>query len=528
MAVVGAVAVLLSGCGGGRHRSSPRTTPAPAPPPPARPVPELSYGLAAVPPGNWNVLAAGADTPALTQVVDQVWPSVFHTGPNFSPRLDTTFVTSATETSSVPQTIVYRINPKAVWSDGTPITGADFAYTWQAQSGQAGFSDVGGKPYTPASTAGYSQISAVRFTASSPDVVTVVFSAPYADWHSLFSHIIPAHVAERVGFDAGFTDPVADLVSGGPYEVVSYDPTGTVRLVRNPGYWGPPAAAPALDFVFVPDPAQIGAALRAGQLSCAGVQADASTLSPLRKSAALAVRVAPGDEYLDLDFRESGGPLAADTLRAAVSAAINRAGLVSHVVGAVDPGAAPVANRFLVPGQPGYHAGGPVPPPVSAGAGAHTATPLRLVSGQDPLAVAASRVVVADLAVAGIAVTATAVASLPAVLTSEDWDMAVEVRPRTPFPGLSLDVYRSGSATNVDGFASPAMDALLQSAAAASGTARATLIDEADQLAWTDHVDLPLVALPTAVVCQSGVTGVAPNPAPEGPAYDANSWGAGM
>ncbi|MGH9116199.1 MAG: ABC transporter substrate-binding protein [Acidimicrobiales bacterium] len=525
VAVVAAV-VLVSGCSGGHHRGSPRTTPSPAPPPPppARPVPELSYGLAAVAPANWNVLAAGADTPALTQVIDQVWPSVFHTGPNFSPQLDTSFVSSATETSSAPQTIAYKINPKATWSDGVPITGADFAYTWQAQSGQAAFTDVGGKPYTPASTAGYSQIAAVRYTAFNPDDVTVVFSNPDADWQSLFSHLVPAHVAKRVGFDAGFTDPVADLVSGGPYEVVSYDPTGTVRLVRNPDYWGPPAAAPALDFVFVPDPAQISAALRAGQLSCAGVQADAATLAPLRKAGVLAVRVTPGDEYLDLDFRQSGGPLASDTLRAAVSAAVNRAGLVSHVLGAVEPDAAPVANRFLVPGQPGYQAGAPGP----AAAAAYAGAPLRLVSGQDPASVSASRVVVADLAVAGIAVTATSVASLPAVLASGDWDMAVEVRQRTPFPGAALDAYRSGSPTNVDGFDSPGMDALLQSAAVASAAARATLIDQADQLAWTDHVDLPLVALPTAVVCQSAVTGVAPNPAPEGPAYNANTWGAGM
>ena len=26
--------------------------------------------------------------------------------------------------------VTYKINPKAVWSDGTPITSADFQYTW--------------------------------------------------------------------------------------------------------------------------------------------------------------------------------------------------------------------------------------------------------------------------------------------------------------------------------------------------------------------------------------------------------------
>jgi len=37
--------------------------------------------------------------------------------------------------SLAPQKVVYTINPKAVWSDGTPITAADFIYAWQQQRG---------------------------------------------------------------------------------------------------------------------------------------------------------------------------------------------------------------------------------------------------------------------------------------------------------------------------------------------------------------------------------------------------------
>ena len=68
---------------------------------------------------------------------------------------------SATVTSSSPQTVVYKINPKAVWSDGTPITADDFIYNWQAQSGNPAYTDVGGKPYDAASTSGYNQIQSV-------------------------------------------------------------------------------------------------------------------------------------------------------------------------------------------------------------------------------------------------------------------------------------------------------------------------------------------------------------------------------
>ena len=51
---------------------------------------------------------------------------------------------------------------------------------------------------------------------------------------------MPAHVSERVGFDSGFTDPVADLVSGGPYLVSELQQGYSLELVRNARYWARP------------------------------------------------------------------------------------------------------------------------------------------------------------------------------------------------------------------------------------------------------------------------------------------------
>ena len=76
---------------------------------------------------------------------------------------------SATQTSASPQTILYKINPKAVWSDGTPITYKDFVYSYQAQSGLPQFTDIGGKAYAPASTSGYSQIQTIGEFNNDPD-----------------------------------------------------------------------------------------------------------------------------------------------------------------------------------------------------------------------------------------------------------------------------------------------------------------------------------------------------------------------
>ena len=110
-------------------------------------------------------------------------------------------MTSASVVKTNPQTIVYQINPKAVWSDGVPISASDFIYNWQAQSGNPKFKDVGGKPFLPAATSGYSQIASVT-GSDGGKTVTVVFSKPYGDWQSLFSQatpLLPAHIAQKDG-----------------------------------------------------------------------------------------------------------------------------------------------------------------------------------------------------------------------------------------------------------------------------------------------------------------------------------------
>ena len=526
LAAAALAGLVAAGACSGSHRrattptSAPPPTAAPAPASPPAPVAELSVGLASAPPGNWNVLAAGGATDAVTQVADQVWPSAFDVGPSYLPVLDAALLDSAVVTSTDPQVVTYRINPRAVWSDGVAITGADFVYNWQAQSGSGRWTDVGGAPFTPASTAGYRLIGSVSFDPSQPDVVAVRFSRPDADWQALFAHLVPAHVASRVGFDRGFADPVADLVSGGPFVVQSFSPPSGLRLARNPTYAGAQAGALSLDFRFVPYVPQLEGALAAGQVSCAEVPATVGVLSQLRAVRTLAVRVGPGSAYLDLDFRERGGPLASAFLRAEVSRAVDRQAVVAAAVGSVLPSAGPIDNRLLAPGQAGYVAQAPSEAPVTSII--YRGAPLWLDTGTDTTSLAAAAVVAAELRAAGVSVSEHRVASVPG---AGGWDLAVEVRAITPFPTDALDAYVAGSAGDVDGFTSPAVSALVSEASRTSGSARAATINAVDRAAWDEHVDLPLVALPLATACQSRVVGAGPNPAPEGLAYNASGWG---
>ena len=63
-------------------------------------------------------------------------PGAFITQADGSLKLNTDYFTSAEVTKSDPQVVTYTINPKAVWSDGTPITWEDIASMANAQSGK--------------------------------------------------------------------------------------------------------------------------------------------------------------------------------------------------------------------------------------------------------------------------------------------------------------------------------------------------------------------------------------------------------
>ena len=96
---------------------------------------------------GFNINTSASDEFVLQEIMNMVWPQAFIVNNKLQPVLNTQLLESADVTSTNPQTVVYKINPKAVWSDGTPITADDFIYNWQAQSGNPAYTDVGGQPY---------------------------------------------------------------------------------------------------------------------------------------------------------------------------------------------------------------------------------------------------------------------------------------------------------------------------------------------------------------------------------------------
>ncbi len=525
-----------------------------------------SYGLGPEP-GNWDVHARAAApwSVPLQQVLAQVWPSAFYTQPDGAQVLDTSLLVSATEVSSRPQTVVYQINPRAVWSDGTPLTYADFVYNWEAQSGQARFTDVGGRPFTPVDEAGYDDIADVAGSGADPYTATVTFSSPYPDWRSLFSYLMPAHVAQALGFGSGFTDPVADLVSAGPYLVSQLHPGYSLELVRNAGYWGTPGNLALITYYFTSTLTETLNALSGHELDVATVPADPATYQQLQAAGRLSVLGVASASYEDLDFNESSPPLSSPVLRQAIMMALDRTTMAADVLAPYGLRAAPVESRLYLPGERGYKADGtaydnPAPAAALALLSAHGYTfsngALHLPDGQpvdlslfvpsaDPVAQQLAAQIAASCAAVGVTVTSDQggpVASADGASTAwagrvwaaspaqagpppPGWQMALELRRVPANPSSVAGRYATAGPTNFDGYSSPGMNALLAQIPTATPVELPGLYDQIDAQAWADFVDLPLVPLPVLAVVDPHLLNVQAGPYFGDMAWDEQTWG---
>ncbi|KNY05117.1 ABC transporter substrate-binding protein [Microbacterium sp. GCS4] len=187
-------------------------------------------------------------------------PSVFQTrldGDDWKP-VPSDLVTGEPETvvaDDGTQTITYSINPDAVWSDGEPITSADFAYTaLQIRDGDDIFDKTG-----------YDRITAVD--SSDPATAVVTLNSAYAGWRTLFSvyGIMPAHLLEGQDRAAIMADGYD--FSGGPWKIEKWTRGTSVTLVPNENYWGEKPHLDKVTFLFLPDTTAAFQALKSGQVS---------------------------------------------------------------------------------------------------------------------------------------------------------------------------------------------------------------------------------------------------------------------
>ncbi|HXQ90352.1 MAG TPA: ABC transporter substrate-binding protein, partial [Acidimicrobiales bacterium] len=304
-------------------------------------------------PTTLNDHTVAGDTPAGRMLASVVWAQVFRVGPGLTPQLDTNVVDSAEVVSLQPQTVVYQIDPRAVWSDGVPVTVADFSYAWDSQKG--GATDIDGTPDSVASTLGYRDIASLT-GSNDGRTVTVVFHTPFADWSSLFDDLLPAHIAEAVGWNHGFDHFAAGVfVSGGPFEVQSWQPGSEIVLTRNPRWWGSPPSLDKIVVRAVSGDAELTSALAQGHVQVAYPAAfDQSFMAQASSSSVLQTQVGLGTSMLQLEFNVRRAPVNVTAVRQGIAHAIDRAGIVEQVGQPEDHSVWEDNHHLFANGEPGY------------------------------------------------------------------------------------------------------------------------------------------------------------------------------
>lgn len=137
------------------------------------------------------------------------------------------------------QTITIKINPKAVYNDGTPINAATFENTWRMLNGQNKDIDI-------VTSGAYEFIDSVKAGSSDKEVVVTTTQAVYP-LSDIFGGFIPQAVNTPEIFNTGFTGEMRPEWMAGPFKVDQYDSAAkTVSLVPNENWWG---EKPVLDKV---------------------------------------------------------------------------------------------------------------------------------------------------------------------------------------------------------------------------------------------------------------------------------------
>ena len=286
----------------------------------------------------------GTDGDAVA-ILEQVEPVLMPRDAKGVPHPDPDFLRSAEVTSTNPQTVTYKLNPKAKWSNGKHLSYRDFAALWKAVNG----SD---DRYRVADSTGYDRISKVERGADDQEV-RITFHKPYADWQRLFRPLLPADgINTPEKFNKGWIERIP--ITGSSWKIKSFDKTAqTISTVPDPNWWG---ARPKLDSITwraLAQPAAPEAYLNKEIDEAPAILPE--DYQRLSKAPGTDIRRgARWDEvHITLGTR---GPLKDLKVRQALNLAIDRKGIIAAFAKDLDFPVQSLDNHFFMPNQRGYRA----------------------------------------------------------------------------------------------------------------------------------------------------------------------------
>ena len=198
---------------------------------------------------------------------------------------------------SNPQTVQITFAKNAQWSDGKPMTGADFKATWQASINPA--NNVNDRT-------GYSSIKSV--TAKGKSAI-IVYKAPYADWeNNVSTGVYPAHIINGQNMNDMFLNSLP--VSSGPWKFDSWQKGVQISVSRNTKFKvGPQMKLDRVVWKYILDTNARFQAIKANEGQATESQAQLQVADFLNnKSYKVAAGAGYSFEHIDIEFGPKGHP----------------------------------------------------------------------------------------------------------------------------------------------------------------------------------------------------------------------------
>src|SRR5215216_990166 len=446
---------------------------------------------------------------------------------------------------SNPLTVRFSYKKAAKWSDGRPITGADFMFTYQT---------IMNKNWDITSRSGWEDISRVKVSGKT---VTVTFRRPFAAWKTTVgTSPLPAHALRGANFNQVwrndfFKPGTTTSISSGPFIFERWQRGSQLVERRNPNYWGPRAYLDRIVFRVVSDTNTQFQAIRSGELNVLRPQPQLQ-IADARRNANLRVQSGPefAWEHIDIERGAKGHP-ALDKLfvRQALIRGINRPAIANALYRTIAPGLPVLQNVIFKPFEPQYKRNWAKYAYNRTGAeailrrnrctkgsdGIYTCPSVGKLSFRftstagNQLRELAFEVNQSQLKAVGIEVKSTygpASHVFGTVLPSRDWDLFMFGWQGSPTsPMTDEQIHGCGGSLNNMGYCNSTVTRLLQQVKGETNDRkRAALLNRADRLMANDIPHVPLFSRPAFLIHEKRFTGLLRNPTQQTDLWNVATW----
>nr|WP_246688601.1 MULTISPECIES: ABC transporter substrate-binding protein [unclassified Mesorhizobium] len=228
----------------------------------------------------------------------------------------------------------FTIDPKAKFADGSPVESNDVKWSWERLKNMKG-------------SAAFFMGSVAKLETPDPKTLVVTTKSPNSEFINItassFMNVVNSKLAMQHGAKSDETAPTADTseawflahsAGSGPFVLDGYEPNVELRLKRNEGYWGKPAALKEVIIRAVKDAVSQAQMLQNGTADIA-MQIDPETAKQLQGSN-VKVETAPSFNFIYVALspgaKANKVPLTPE-VREAISLALDRKGILDLTLG---------------------------------------------------------------------------------------------------------------------------------------------------------------------------------------------------